>query len=250
MDYIKHFNQQANNYLRFRPDYPTALYDYLLTLVAKSQCAWDCGTGNGQAALILAERFEQVIASDVNQAPLDVAPKKANIRYLCCAAEKTPIEDKSVDLITIAQAMHWFNFDLFYQEIRRVAKDSAVIAAWCYSLGKFGSEIDKQISKLYDEILGDDYWPVERRYIDKEYQTIPFPFKRITTPSFSIEKELNLPELLGYLNTWSAVKEYELRNKLNPITLVADELASIWGDPQIKYKISWPLHLLVAPVNS
>jgi hypothetical protein len=245
VDYIKHFNQKTDNYLRFRPDYPDALYDYLAKLVKDHQCAWDCGTGNGQAALALSKYFDQVIASDVNQEPLNAAPKSAKIQYICCPAENTPIKDKSVDLTTIAQALHWFDFDLFYKELRRVSKDSALVAAWSYSLGRFNFEVDVVISKLYNDLLGDNYWPVERRYIDKEYLTIPFPFRKIASPSFTIEKELNLPELLGYLNTWSAVKEYELRNKLNPINLVAQELESAWGEPLVKHKIIWPLHLLV-----
>lgn len=244
MEYIKHFNQQAVNYLRFRPNYPESLYDYLRSLLKEWHCAWDCGTGNGQAALALSKRFEEVIATDVNKAPLEAAPKRANIYYLCCPAEKTPIADQSVDLITIAQALHWFNFDLFYNEVRRVARESAVIAAWCYSLGQFNSALDKPIQQLYGQILGDNYWPSQRHYIDKEYRTLPFPFTLIKTPSFSIEKEMTLPELLGYLNTWSAVKEYELRNQKNPINLVAEELASSWGEPMKKHKISWPMHLL------
>lgn len=250
MNYMKHFNQQAGKYLRFRPDYPATLYDYLVNLVNAHHCVWDCGTGSGQAALALSKHFDQVIASDINQAPLDAAPKLAKIHYICCPAEKTPIADKSVDLITVAQALHWFNFDLFYKEVRRVSKDSAFIAAWCYSVGKFNFAVDKVISKLYEEVLGDDYWPAQRRYIDQEYRRIPFPFNKIETPAFSIEKELNLQELVGYLYTWSAVKEYELRNKINPINFVAQEIESVWGEPQRRHKIVWPLHLLVGVLKS
>ncbi|MBA2652915.1 MAG: methyltransferase domain-containing protein [Tatlockia sp.] len=249
MDYIKHFNQNPENYLRFRPDYPTALYDYLAKLVKENTCVWDCGTGNGQAALALTKHFDQVIATDINPQPLYLAPKSAKINYLCCSAEKMPIRDKSFDLITIAQALHWFNIDSFYQELRRVSKDSAVIAAWCYSLGKFNFEVDEVILNLYDGILGKVYWPHQRSYIDEEYRTIPFPFAKITSPSFCIEKEMNLPELLGYLNTWSAVKEYELRSKLNPINLVAQELARAWGEPLRKHKMVWPLHLLLGTLK-
>lgn len=245
MEYIKHFNQQTVNYLRFRPDYPDILYNFLTSLPKDKHCAWDCGTGNGQAALDLSKHFIQVIATDVNQAPLESAPKRQNIHYLCCSAEKAPIADQSIDLITIAQALHWFNFDLFYSEAKRVMKQSAWIAAWCYSLGQFNSNLDKPINKLYRKILGDRYWPAERHYIDDGYRTIPFPFLPIEAPTFFIEKEINFHELIGYLNTWSAVKEYELQNKRNPINLVAEELASFWGEPTTKHRISWPLHLLV-----
>ena len=250
MDYIKHFNQQSASYLLFRPDYPEALFAYLLNFVNTPHRVWDCGTGNGQAAVALANYFEQVIATDISQAQLDVAPKHTKIRYLCCAAEKTSIKDNSVDLIVIAQALHWFNFDSFYQEVHRVGKKTGLIAAWCYSLGKFDSVVDNIINTLYSDILGDDYWPAERRYIDEQYQTIPFPFTKIKTPDFSIEKKMGFAQLLGYLQTWSAVKEYQKRNHINPLNLVFKELELAWGDLQHQYTIQWPLHLLVGRIAS
>lgn len=247
-DYIKHFGQQSENYLLFRPNYPTVLYEYLSNLAPEHQNAWDCGTGNGQAALALAPYFKQITASDINQAQLDLAPKNEKIRYICCTAENTPILAHSIDLITIAQALHWFNFDLFYQEVRRVVKPTGIIAAWCYSLGKINTVLDEVVTKLYGDILGDEYWPAERRYIDEEYRTIPFPFTKLSTPSFAIEKELDFAQFLGYLNTWSAVKEYQQRNKLNPINLIFKELEAIWGDPKQHYCLRWPIHLLVGSV--
>lgn len=246
MDYIKHFNQQTENYLLYRPRYPEALYHYLLGLVAKPHCVWDCGTGNGQAAIALAQYFDQVIATDINQQQLDVATQHAKVSYCCCPAESTTIPDESVDLITVGQALHWFNFDLFYQEVRRVSKPKAVIAAWCYSLGKINNTIDKVINKLYLEILGDEYWPRERHYIDENYQTIPFPFAKILTPPFTIEKDLNFAQLLGYLTTWSAVKEYQERKQINPLSLIVSELSEAWGNPEQRYIMHWPIHLLAA----
>jgi SAM-dependent methyltransferase len=246
MDYIKHFNEQSKDYLLFRPNYPSALYDYLFTLVKTAHCAWDCGTGNGQVAVALAKRFAQVIATDINQTQIDVAPKPKNIRYICCPAENTPIAANSVELITIAQALHWFDFDFFYQEVRRVSKSSGVIAAWCYDLGKFTrTAIDNMIAKLFKDILGDEYWPSERRYVDEKYLTIPFPFAKIAAPPFIAEKNMNFSQLIGYLNTWSAVKEYQLRNRINPIDLIINELESAWGTPQQIYTMHWSLHLLV-----
>ncbi|MBA2709846.1 MAG: class I SAM-dependent methyltransferase [Tatlockia sp.] len=249
MKYIKHFSQKANNYLRFRPVYPDDLFKYLNNLVPVPHLAWDCGAGNGQAAIALTKYFDQVIATDVNFEPLEAAPKLEKINYICCLAEKTPIKSNSVDLITIAQALHWFDFELFYKEVKRVAKETALIAAWCYSLGGFNSAVDLVISKFYKDILGDEYWPERRSYIDQEYQTIPFPFPKITSPSFFIQKEMNFSELLGYLNTWSALKEYELRNKTNPINLVAQELLTSWGNPFEKQKMVWPIHLLVGTLE-
>lgn len=249
MKYIHHFGEQSNNYLQFRPDYPDELYDYLMTLIKEHHLAWDCGTGNGQAAVKLAQYFDEVIGSDVNQAQLDVAVKKSNVHYFCWSAEKTELEENTVDLITVAQALHWFHFDKFYQEVNRVAKPNSIIAAWCYSLGSINPDIDKQINKLYEEILGDHYWPKERRYIDASYYTIPFPFQKIEPPSFLMKKKMTFAQLMGYLNTWSAVKEYQMHNHNNPLDLIYVDLQNAWGDPTIVYTMQWPIHLLVGKIK-
>jgi len=246
--YVNHFGVKSSEYLQFRPDYPDSLYKFLTGLVDKRDLAWDCGTGNGQAAAQLAQYFKNVVGSDINQAQLNVAVKKDNIQYECWPAEKTGLKDGSVDLITIAQALHWFNFDKFYDEVRRVAKYKGIIAAWCYSLGSVDTEIDVLIRKLYSDILGDAYWPKERRYIDEEYLTIPFPFKEIETPDFHIEKKINFMQLMGYLNTWSAVKQYQQVNQGNPINLIFSDLQLAWGDPDTARIMNWPVRLLAGHV--
>lgn len=248
MDYINHFNNQSGKYLLFRPTYPNALYKFLATLVSHRGCVWDCATGSGQAAFALTKYFDVVLATDINREQLDAAPGHSSIHYLCCAAENTPIQSNSVDLITVAQALHWFNLELFYQEARRVANPSAFIAVWCYSLGHMNNAIDPLIEHLYSTILGDKYWPLQRRFIDEAYQTIPFPFEKIKTPVFAIEKELTFKQLIGYLQTWSAVKEYYQQTKNDPLMLIYDELRAAWGDATT-YKMHWPLHLLVGKIN-
>lgn len=245
MDYQNHFAEQSECYLEYRPTYPESLFDFLKSVVKGHDAVWDCGTGNGQAAVPLSERFKKVIATDLNQAQLDVAPKRENIEYHCCPSEKTPIPSQSMDLITIAQALHWFSFADFYKEVKRVAKPKGLISAWCYGLGS-NPEIDDIIHRLYNEIL---WWPPERRYIDEGYRTIPFPFEKITTPVFAIEKELNYSQLLGYLNTWSAVKEYQQRHQQNPLELIDADLKAAWGDPQAQKLIRWPLHVLLGLVH-
>ena len=247
MKYINHFGEQSGNYLQFRPDYPANLYEFILSLVTERQLAWDCGTGNGQAAAILAEYFTDVIATDINEAQLAVAVKKNNISYYAWPAEKTEIKSGSVDLITIAQALHWFNFAAFYAEVKRVAKPKAIIAAWCYALIDIDPAINAIINKLYNDILGDHYWPKERRYIDEEYKTIPFPFIDIPSPVFNIQKKINFEQLIGYLNTWSAVKEYAKQNGQNPIELIYPELHKAWGMKQ--RQVSWPIYLKTGSVD-
>ena len=249
MEYINHFGDKSSDYLQFRPDYPNELYSYLSNLCIEHDCVWDCGTGNGQAAFKLARYFDDVVATDINQTQLDVAIQHKKIHYHCWPAERTKIRNVSVDLITVAQALHWFNLDNFYSEVRRVAKPEGIIAAWCYSLGKIKPDLDVLIERLYSDILGDTYWPKERRYIDAGYHTIPFPFERIHAPYFAIDKKMNFSQLIGYLNTWSAVKEYKKQTDNNPIDLIYKKLELAWGDVQFEHTMHWPIHLLVGKIT-
>ena len=246
MTYINHFSEKSENYRQFRPIYPQALYQYLISLIKKHDLAWDCGTGNGQAAFELANYFAKVIATDISEAQLAAATPNEKIEYIKCPCDRTPIASHSTDLITVAQALHWFPLNEFYDEVKRVAKPGSYIAAWSYSLGKINPAADKIIRELYDGILGDAYWPTERRYIDQEYQTILFPFEKLVTPEFFMEKELNTKELIGYLNTWSAVKEYEKVNGKNPVELIQDSLSQQLGDQTFIMK--WSIHLLVGKI--
>lgn len=250
MTYTDHFGKNSDEYLRFRPHYPDELYQYLAGLVNSHELAWDCGTGNGQAAVRLAEYFHKVIATDLNQAQLNVAMQKENVYYICSSAEKLDVPDASVDLITVAQALHWFNLNGFYDEVRRVAKPDGIIAAWCYGLGTINPHIDMVIRKLYYDILGDDYWPKERRYIDEEYGTISFPFKRISVPEFTIKEKINFSHLIGYLSTWSAVKEFQKQNRINPVDMIFDELVHAWKEPDNEHLMEWPVFMLVGEVHS
>lgn len=246
MNYINHFNHQTENYRQFRPDYPDALFDYLLSKVGAQACVWDCATGSGQAAISLAQRFQKVIATDLNPAQLEKAPRHPAIEYRSATAENSGIKDQSIDLITVAQALHWFNFPAFYKEVLRVLKKNGWIAVWCYSLSHINEQIDQVVHTLYYDILGDTYWPVERNYIDEEYESIPFPFEPIKSPKFFIKKQVTLNAFMGYLSTWSAVKEYEQRNHINPLSLIEKELKQAWGDEQNLHQIEWPIHLLMA----
>lgn len=245
MSYLEHFAKNSSEYKLFRPDYPEELFTYLESIVPAKELAWDCGTGNGQAAFALAKRFKQVVASDISQEQLDLAPVVENISYHCWPAEQTTLKDNSVDLITAAQALHWFDLGRFYQEVNRVGKDGAVIAAWCYSLGSISSTIDPILHKLYVNILGDKYWPKERKYVEEEYCTISFPFTRVSPPAFLIHKNLNYLQLLGYLSTWSAVKEYESLKNKNPIDKIDSQLQAAWGDLEQPKMMVWPIHLIV-----
>lgn len=249
MTFIKHFGEKSQDYLRFRPEYSENLFAYLSGLVKEHDLAWDCGTGNGQAAVKLAEYFKNVIGTDINQAQLDVAMRRHNVHYDCCKVENTNIPSACVDLIAVAQSVHWFDLEKFYAEVKRVGKPESMVAVWCYSLGNISPEIDPIVLRLYNDILGSQYWPKERKYVDEAYQTLPFPFQKIQTPTFAMEKKINYFELIGYLQTWSAVKEYVDRNHKSPLDFIYADLQKAWGNPTSEHTLQWQINMLAGKVH-
>ena len=247
------FSNNSKGYASSRPKYPRSLFDFLVGLVRHRNLAWDCATGNGQAAVVLSEYFEHVIASDASKEQIENAEPRNNIRYEVFPAERTNIDDSRVDLITIAQALHWFNLDDFYKEAKRVLRKDAndgdsggVIAAWAYGLHSISAEIDAIVHLLYEDIVG-PYWPKERKIVENKYQDIPFPFEDIETPVFQIELDWSLSELLGYLYTWSSVQKYIQKNNSDPVKQVYDNLAAAWGEKNTRYKrkVVWPIYMRV-----
>ena len=241
-EFKDHFSKQAELYLKYRPHYPDALYDCLAQQCTNHELALDCGTGNGQAALGLAPLFAQVIATDPSEQQLNLAIPHDKIKYLAATAEALPLPNNSVDLLTVANALHWFNLDLFYAEAHRVLKPGAVIAAWCYGTPLHGSAIDEVVAYLHNTIL-DDYWLAENRLVERQYRTLPFPFKELDTPHFKIEKPLDFNDLVGLLNTWSAVQRYKDRHGTNPVSQIEDQLLSLWGDKDEPKLFTWELSL-------
>jgi len=234
------FSSHASVYAQFRPVYPQELYDFVFSLIPERRLAWDCGCGNGQVAGVLAGHFSQVVATDISQKQLEHAVKKPNINYQLAPAENASIPDDSVDLVTVAQAIHWFDFDKFYAKVYRVCKPGAHVAIWCYSMLKVNKEVDAIILHLYAETLGDQYWDPERHYVDEQYQTIPFPFEEITAPPFEIRVSWTPDHLIGYLNSWSAVQHYIRDTGVNPIEKIDKELRQAWGK-QEEQEVVFPL---------
>ena len=243
------FSNHAAVYAAFRPVYPIELYDFLLSLVVERNRAWDCGSGNGQVAGVLSDYFKQVDATDISQKQLDHAIKKPNINYQLAPAEKVNIAPRSINLVTVAQAIHWFNLDAFYKEVHRVCKPGCVIAVWCYSLLTVNEQVDKIIQYLYADTLGDQYWDAERRLVDDHYQTIPFPFDEIKAPEFSIRVSWTFEHLIGYLNSWSAVQHYIRDNNENPVEKINTELRDGWGKTE-NQEVVFPLFLRVGKTKS
>ena len=224
------------------------MYEHLLSLCQHKDQLWDCGTGNGQVAGLLASYFRQVDASDISQKQLDQAISKDNINYLICRAEQTPFEDASFDLITVAQAIHWFDFKPFFEEVKRVAKPGAYLAVWGYGLLRIDKEIDALVDVFYTQTTG-PFWAEERKHIDQQYESIPFPFQHINTNhQFSITRKWSLAQLEGYLNTWSAVQNYIRQHQENPVDQIIRKIEQrkLWPAQKI---VSFPIFLKTALVD-
>jgi ubiquinone/menaquinone biosynthesis C-methylase UbiE len=234
------FSKQAAVYAKYRPQYPQELFDFILQQVKERKAAWDCGTGNGQAAKELAQYFEKVYATDISQKQLDEAIPADNVYYSLYPAECTNLSDNSIDLVTVSQALHWFNFEKFYREVKRVAKQDSCIAVWMYSLLRISKEIDPVIEDYHFGTL-QQYWDAERKYVDDNYADIPFPFEELKTAAFAIEYYWTLADLEGYLNTWSALQKFIGVNKYNPVPELIEKIKPHWLAGQMK--IVFPVHL-------
>lgn len=239
------FSNHAKQYAIFRPTYPKELYDFIFSHVKKFDVAWDCGTGNGQVARDLSTRFKVVEATDISEQQLANAYKAENIFYTK-ADEKTNFPDAHFDLITVAQAIHWFNISEFFKEVKRVAKKDAIIAVWGYSLPTLNPEVDKRLQEFYSKVVG-PYWDKERRLIDAQYKTILFPCSEIRTPEFSLSLKWNLEEFQGYLSTWSSVQKYIQANQINPVESFMKEILPLWKSD--RQNINFPLFLRLGKIS-
>ncbi|QMW03829.1 class I SAM-dependent methyltransferase [Spirosoma foliorum] len=245
MQPLDRFSGHANLYAQYRIDYPAELYDFVLSFVENRQKAWDCATGNGQVAGALAAIFDQVEATDISETQLILAVKKPNINYQLSSAEQTPFANQTFDLITVAQALHWFDISAFHQEVRRVAKPGAVIAEWGYGLVLLGSDLDPILLDFYRNRIG-PYWDPQRKYIDNAYATLPFPFADAQRAEFTARHAWSLDRFLNYLRTWSAVRQYIHENEEDPVNWLGEVLKPIWGDAE--RELQFPIFLRVGRV--
>ena len=247
MNFKDYFSKQASAYTRYRPHYPAPLFAYLAELTIDHQLAWDCATGSGQAARGLTNYFEKIIATDASDKQIANATAHERITYKVAAAERTEIASESVDLIVVAQALHWFDLDKFYAEVRRISKSGGVLAALSYSLFRITPAIDRLVDKFYTDELG-PFWPAERKFVDDNYQSIIFPFQELSTPSFKMEASWDSSQLIGYLKTWSAVQRFKGTHKTDPVEAFAQDLNREWGRPGEKKGINWPINMRVGRV--
>ena len=240
--FFDYFSGQADTYARARPTYPDWLYDRILEHTAGRTLAWDCATGNGQAARDLARHFDRVIATDASAEQIGAAEPVANVEYRVATAESSGIASRSVDLVTVAQALHWLDLPRFYDEVRRVGAPKSMIAAWYYGSCVLAPGLQEMIADFEHRLLA-PYWPANRRFVLEGYRTLPFPFEEIPMPSFELRVIWTLGQLGGYLRSWSAVARYRRERGEDPVAPLLERLQNRWGAPEQTQDVVWPLGL-------
>ena len=237
-----HFSTQSAEYARFRPTYPEALFDWLAAQTEMHDLAWDCACGNGQATRPLAERFKRVVGTDHSPQQIDHAPRIDNVTWKVATAESSGLESSSVDLITVAQAVHWFDLPRFWDEVKRVLKPGGVVAVWCYGVFQIPEPPIQAICDHFYESVLDAYWPPERRLVEAGYAGLSFPFDAIAAPAFEIARDWELDALLGYLSSWSATVRCAQATGQDPIPALREALTPAWMETA--YPVRWPISIL------
>lgn len=240
MNFKDHFSGHAAIYAQARPTYPPALFEWLALQCPHRQLAWDAGCGNGQASAALAEHFDAVFATDPSATQIAAASPHTKVRYTVEPAEQCSLADGSVDLVTVAQALHWFDCDRFFAEARRVLAPTGRIAVWCYERSSVEPEVDAIFMRLYQGEL-DAWWPPERRHIEAGYATLPFPFEAIAAPTFDLRCDWTLAQYLAYLRSWSAAQRYLKATGRDAVAGIEADLVAAWGDPEQRRIVRWPM---------
>jgi ubiquinone/menaquinone biosynthesis C-methylase UbiE len=239
-----HFSRVAASYATWRPKYPEELFDYLAGLLHRRKLAWDCGAGTGQATIPLADRFEEVVGTDISNTMLGQAPRHPRVDYRVVPAEASGLRAASVDLISVAQALHWLDQDSFYEEADRVLVPGGILAAWTYGSPRLDSDrLQRELSRFQDDVIG-PYWPVDRAHVDAGYRTLQLPFPELDPPAFAMEEQWTLAQLLGYIGTWSATQRCREKTGLDPVPELNRALLQHWGTGSSR-RVRWPLTLRV-----
>ena len=241
--FTDHFGRQAGDYVRYRPRYPPALFAHLAALPAQRRRAWDCACGSGQATVPLAAHFESVLGTDASAGQLAQAPRVPNIEWRRAPAEASGLAAASVDLVTVAQALHWLPIAAFHAEVARVLVQGGVFAVVSY--GKLlvdAPAVDELVQHYYANTVG-PYWPPERRHLEDAYRELPFPYPVLTAPALEMAVEWTATELLGYLRSWSATAAFIAARAYDPVNALAPVLARVWPAATATLRVRWPLRV-------
>ena len=237
------FSSVASEYSRFRPGYPPELFAWLARTAAARDAVWDCGCGSGQASIALAEHFTRVYATDVAPEQIAAARDHPRVQYRVAPAEHSGLPGESMDLVTVAQALHWFDVEAFYAEARRVARPGALLAVWTYPRPEFvDAGLDSRFADFYANVVG-QYWPPERRHVEANYTTLSFPFEELPHPPMALELHWNLEQVLGYVSSWSATVRYRKAEGRDPLPLLRAAIAPFWPAPGEQLRVRMPIVL-------
>lgn len=235
-----HFSACSADYAAFRPTYPQALIDYLCGIAPARGTELDCGCGSGQLSTMLADRFVRVIAIDASAGQIENAKPHARVEYRRARAEATGLDAASVDLVSVAQAAHWFDLDAFYAEVRRVLRPDGAVALIAYGVVETDGTVGAVLSRFYYHTLG-GFWPAERCHVEAGYRSLAFPFTELAAPVLAMKAWWSADELLGYIGTWSAVGKMEAALGREPFERFAAALKAAWSDPNAQREFRWPL---------
>ena len=242
-----HFSGHAGVYRDFRPRYPAELFEAIAERSPATDAVWDCACGNGQASLGLAEKFDLVYATDASAQQIEQAAPHPRIRYSVAPAEASGLPDHSVDAVLVAQAIHWFDFEQFYDEVERVVRPGGLFVAVGYENAAITPEVDAIVLHLTRDILG-AYWPPESRYLHSRYRDLPRRFEEVEMPDLFITTDWTLDLLMGYLSTWSALQRYRKAEGKDPLPAIRADLAKVWGNPAVAKRVSWRMVTLAGRV--
>ena len=245
MSFKDHFSSHAAGYAAYRPTYPPELVTFLADVAPATSLVIDCGCGTGQLSIPLAERFDRVVALDASAAQIASAPAHPRVEYRVAGADATGEPDGSADLVTVAQAAHWFDLDRFYAEVRRVSRRGSILALITYGVVETDGDVDAVVQHFYRDVIG-PYWPPERRDVDTGYRHLAFPFADVPYPPLAIEAVWSLAEFHGYVDTWSAVRAAEKTVGREPMEAFARALSVAWGRAEHRRTIRWPLSMRIA----
>jgi SAM-dependent methyltransferase len=247
--FIDHFGTVSGAYAHFRPTYPPPLFDWLAAVAPARQRAWDCATGTGQAAVALAAHFSEVVASDASAAQLEAASPHPRVHYRLAAAESSSLKADSIDLVTVAQALHWLDRPRFFAEVARVLRPGGVLAVWSYGIPHLeGEAADAMLQHFYRDIVG-PYWPAEKALVENGYRDLALPGESLPAPSLGMEVAWSLEQLLGYCSSWSASARYRAALGSDPIDRLRPALAAAWGEAETQRRLLWPLTVKVSKVR-